>query len=308
MSSRDVLSNAPSTPEQQAMLDKAKKYHNINTPGMPPEWAFDASGKLVDRANGVQIGVAEPGSAPGSSFLGQLLHASPYIAGAFGMGALGGLGGGAEETASVLGPSTAANMGATTTALAAGGPAAPAGIAAGGGGSSLLGAMSGTKAMTGIADVMGGAARSGADANYKNDYLKTILENSKLNRDKFAVAAPGQRLQDSTKASLASNFTPSKVDWGPGGFTPGAGARGVQPTFTGGFSGGMQNLDPRTKQLQSRVMDDELQGQLSGGATGGNQDRAMPTDIGKSSTLDKLTGAGAFGTSILSAIMKAYGH
>lgn len=159
-------------------------------------------------------------------------------------------------------------------------------------------------AMSGLSDVLGGAAKAGQQQNNSQDQLKLLLEQAKLNRDKFAVDAPGKRLQTSAKASMLGNFQPTKVDWGQGGFKPGAGLEGKVPTFTGGFS---TPVDDRTKQLSSRIMDEELQSQLQGGPSGGNQDRAMPTGIGQSSTSDKVLGGAAMGTSVLAALLKAFG-
>lgn len=178
-------------------------------------------------------------------------------------------------------------------------------------------------AMDGISGILGGAAKSGQDQNNKGDQLKLLLENAKLNRDKFALDAPGTRLSTGMRANLAANATPSKLDWGPNGFKPGAIARGEaqMPKWTGGASGAMENMSPDARQLANTVMHDELIAQLRGGTTGGGSrpggdlntqgtDLAMDPDVknvGKPSTGDNILGGLGMGTSILSMLLKLKG-
>lgn len=165
-------------------------------------------------------------------------------------------------------------------------------------------------ALSGLSGVLGGAAKSGQDQNNKADQLKLLLENAKLNRDKFALDAPGERLATSQRANLAANASPSKMDWGPKGFVPGAIAHGQapMPTRTGGISGALSNMNPEAKALANQTMHDEFISQLQGGISNPKgTDRAMPTGIGEESTGDKVLGGASLGTSILAAILKAKG-
>jgi hypothetical protein len=125
-------------------------------------------------------------------------------------------------------------------------------------------------------------------------------EQLRLARDKFASAVPGQRLKDSTRASLESNYTPTTISWGG----PGSGLRGEMPKISGGPSAALANLDPRTKALASTVMDDELAMQQKGGATGGGRDAYLTPapPMGQESLYDKLIGGGSTAAGILSAL------
>lgn len=169
----------------------------------------------------------------------------------------------------------------------------------------ILSKLTSPETLSGVADTLGGAAKSSLQQNNNADLMNAANERTRLERDKFALTAPGTRLKDSTLASLGSNWQPTKVDWGPGGFHPGAGTEGKIPTFSGGLSGGMQNLDPRTKELQSKVMDDELQSQMSGGPTGGGKDTFMPPPVTPLSGGDKALGYGATTAGILAALAKS---
>lgn len=163
-------------------------------------------------------------------------------------------------------------------------------------------------AASGLSGVLGSAAASGQDQNNKSDQLKLLLENAKLNRDKFALAAPGARLATGMRASAAASAQPAKLDWGSQGFVPGAIARGQAPlpTWTGGAAGATANMSPDAKQLANTVMHDELIAQLQGGTTGGGSripgsvgsDLAMPSGIGEASTGDKILGGAALGSSL----------
>jgi len=122
---------------------------------------------------------------------------------------------------------------------------------------------------------------------------------------RFALTAPGSRLKQSVGASLINNYQPQSLSWGG----PGSGLRGEMPTYRGGVPGGMANLDPQTKSLSQQVMKDQLLAQMNGGASGGNDDRAIPPvpkvgDANEDSTWEKLLGGAALGTSIYGALGK----
>lgn len=177
-------------------------------------------------------------------------------------------------------------------------------------------------AASGLSGVLGGAAKAGQEQNNKADQLKLLLENAKLNRDKFALDAPATRLQTGLKAGMAAGAAPSTMDWGEKGFVPGAIAKGQapMPKRTGGPSGALASLagNSDAKQLSNTVLHDQLIAQLRGGTTGGGSrvggdmsagtDSAMPTGIGEESTGDKVLGGASLATSILSMLLKAKGQ
>jgi hypothetical protein len=225
---------------------------------------------------------------------GMFAGAGGAASGAAGAGAGAGaaVGGGAAAGGSVLG----------STAIGTGMMAPIAGGTGMAGGGSLLSTL-GTFAMnhgSDIADVLGGMSKSQRDTNAGRDSLQVLLERAKLDRDKYALTAPGTRMDTSMRASMANNFTPTKVDWGEGGFKPGMGARGIIPRITGGAGGALANLDPATRALNRQVMDDELTSQQRGGSSGGGYDSEMPT-LSQNSRLDKVVGGGSSILSLLSA-------
>lgn len=177
-------------------------------------------------------------------------------------------------------------------------------LAFGTGGASLAAPGVGAGSMMGdLSDVLGGAAKAGAENNLSRDKNTLTREAIRLGRDKFAVDAPGTRMQTSLKAALQKNATPASVQWGG----PGSGLRGEIPQFNGGIKSiyaGMQ--DPTHKKLLDQVMADELMQQQQGGVSGKGLDTAMP-EINKTSLMDKILGGAAMGTSILGAIMKNRG-
>lgn len=144
-----------------------------------------------------------------------------------------------------------------------------------------------------LSTVLGKAAGSAQEANRFRDTSSIAAEGAKLARDKFAAAAPQQRLGNSVKASMLLNAKPQTVSWGG----PGSGLNGQIPTFSGGPADALGNLDPQTKELAQSILKNELVAQLKGG------DSEMPymKDFGKTSLSDKLLGGAALGTSIAGA-------
>lgn len=177
-------------------------------------------------------------------------------------------------------------------------------LAFGTGGASLAAPGVGASSMVGdVADVLGGASKAGAQNNILQDRNTLDRESIRLGRDRFATAAPEQRMSNSIRAALAKNATPSSVQWGG----PGSGLKGQLPQFSGGIKsiyGGLQ--EPDTKNLMDTVLHDQLMAQQQGGISGGGKDTAMP-NINQSSVLDKIIGGGSLATSILAAILKNKG-
>lgn len=160
-----------------------------------------------------------------------------------------------------------------------------------------------------LADTLGGAAKAGQTQNNTSDMLKLALANTGLNRDKFALEAPGTRLSTGSSAALKAALAtagPTKINWGG----PGSGLRGEIPTTSGGVHDAIGNLknNPDYMNLLKTVGSDELAAEKRGGASGGNADAAQPSilnGVGQSSGADKALGFGAFGSSILAALGKA---
>lgn len=226
--------------------------------------------------------------------------AGAAVAAPFALGALGATGGaGAAGSVAGYGGVAIPSMGV------AGGSMAGAGAAAGGAGAmgtagSILSRVGGSRFLTGAADVLGGAAKNAAENNAINDANSVNLYNSQernqLNRDQFALNAPGTRMGQSAKASILSRVKPTTINWGG----PGSGLKGQTPTTTGGFRDALGNMDPAVGQLAQEIMQQNLAKQKA------NQDgvTVTPPRIGRSSVGDKLLGAGAFGTSILGLLRR----
>lgn len=160
----------------------------------------------------------------------------------------------------------------------------------------------------GISDVLSGAAKGGMSQKQAGDYLKLALGNQGLARDKFAVAAPGERLATGSAAAMdaaLANAGPTEIHWGGRG----SGRRGEIPTTTGGFHDALGSLknNPDYMSLLDVVGKDSLAGERAGGASGGNRDAAMPDylkGVGDPSKLDSALGGAGLGASILAALMK----
>lgn len=232
-----------------------------------------------------------------------------------GVGLAGALSGGGASSMAGVGPSTAANMAATEAALpgvmSGGSLAAGTGTAAAAGGSmgmlDTIKSVLGSDKLSGLADVFGNAAKSENNQQGLEDRLKLMLEDARLNRDKYALDAPGTRLATGAQAALSQNITPTTLDWGPNGFVPGAIAEGKAslPKYTGGLSGALSSMSGNKdyQALSNQVLHDQLVAQLQGGASGGNQDKAGLPTVGEGSGLGDVLGGMGLGTSILSTLL-----
>lgn len=161
-------------------------------------------------------------------------------------------------------------------------------------------------AVSGIADVVGGAAKSAGQANDNRDYARIAAERAKLDRDKFATTAPNARMQTMLRAALGKNAQPAQVHWGG----KGSGLRGEVPTYTGGVKSIYGALkDPTMAGGLDTIMRDSLMAQQRGGLSGGSQDTNMgvadPSQMGKTSIMDKILGGTGLATGILGAILKS---
>lgn len=158
--------------------------------------------------------------------------------------------------------------------------------------------------LSALAPVLGKAAGANQTQNNFEDITKQAawnnLEDNQLNRDKFAAAAPGQRLATTNKASMTKNFTPTTISWGG----KGSGKRGELPQYSGGAAGAAR--DPRSSAVADSVLEQELMAQMKG-AAGGDAKMSPQPAIGQESLGAKLLGGAATGTSILSALQKLGG-
>lgn len=241
-----------------------------------------------------------------------VLSAAGVVGGGLAGAALSGAGaaGNAASAASAAGDTIPVATGGAATALM---PAAQAGLLGSTAAAAVPAAGAGTmstlakygKTAQGVSDVLGNAAATEAASNQARDNTKVQLENTRLNRDKFATDAPGTRLQTTIQAALAKGYKPSQVSWGG----PGSGLKGEVPTYSGSQNFHDALADPQAQEMFSQLLQDELAQQKAGGTTGGNADDTMNTaDIGQDSTGDKVLGSGATGAALLSAILKGLGH
>ena len=147
-----------------------------------------------------------------------------------------------------------------------------------------------------LAPILGGMAKSGAEANQNRDRILPSMEHAQLARDKYALDAPSTRMSQSVRASAIKNAAPVKVNWGG----PGSGLRGEVPNFTGGYTGAVQNLDPQSRQLADTVLAKTLQDQLAG-----RDDESEWLDkFGSTSVQDKIVGGAATAANIYAGIRR----
>lgn len=211
------------------------------------------------------------------------------VAGGFALAGAAGAGGGTPILASSVAP--AAESGGYIGADVAGTAAAAEG------GSSILGTAGSLLSKANkIAPILGGMATSGSKANQLRDSLAPGQEGAKLARDKYALEAPSTRLSQSVRSGILNTVQPTSVKWNG----PGSGLRGEVPTFEGGYSGALQNIDPQTKALAQEVMRKTLQDQLAG------KDDETPflDQVGKTSTLDKVVGGASTAANLYAGYKK----
>lgn len=233
------------------------------------------------------------------------------LAGAMGAGA--GAGGASSAAAPSMAPLAgsapaigAGEIGVTSTAGLGGFvPTTATGISAAGSqgmdwGSILGMVKKGSDAYSGVSDVLGGAAKGANQQNNQQDQLKLLLANLQQKQNEDAATLPAKRLSTSVQGSIAAHATPSKFNWGgPGSVAHG----GPMPSFSGGPTGAVANLDPETKQLGQTNVHDMLLQELQGGRGGGNTDMNAP-QVGQTSGFDNALGGSALVTALLGALNK----
>lgn len=223
-----------------------------------------------------------------------------------GLGTAGVIGGsalaGAAGAMAAPGGAGAGTTGSGT--IAAGMPAGSAATTAGSQGmnwSSILGMVKkGTDTYSSVSDVLGGAAKGANQQNNQQDQLKLLLANLQQKQTEDAATLPAKRLSTSVQGSIAAHATPSTYNWGgPGSVAHG----GAMPSFSGGPTGALANLDPETKQLGQTNVHDMLLQELQGGRGGGNTDMNAP-QVGQTSGFDNLLGGSSLATALLAALNK----
>lgn len=225
-------------------------------------------------------------------------------AGVIGGSALAGaMGAGAAAAPAAAGGTP--EIGVTSTAGLGGfTPTTMTGIGAKGAGmdwGSILGMVKkGSDAYSNVSDVLGWAAKGANAQNNQQDQLKLLLANLGIKQNEDAATLPAKRLSTSVAGSMAENATPTKFNWGgPGSVAHG----GPLPTFSGGPSGALANLDPATKQLGATNVHDMLLQELQGGRGGGNTDMNAP-QVGQTSGFDNALGSSALITALLGSLGK----
>lgn len=164
-----------------------------------------------------------------------------------------------------------------------------------------------------LAKIFGGA--SGQEAQAKTNEEQIQLGRDRLGLDRYlgAIDARGTRMNNSVRGSMIKHASPVTSSWGG----PGSGLRGEKVQFSGGYAN-PDLIDPASRELGDDVMLQELEQQTAGTERGKargfvNQpasylNRGGPPDIAgppKSSGWDKLLGGGAFGFSVLDAILNS---
>lgn len=170
-------------------------------------------------------------------------------------------------------------------------------------GSIFNGVKKGYDTYSNVSDVLGSAAKGANQQNNTQDQLKLLLAQLKLKQNEDATVLPAKRLSTSVQGSMAAHATPTKFNWGgPGSVAHG----GLMPSFSGGMTGALENLDPETKQLGQTNVHDMLLQELQGGRGGGNTDMNAP-EVGQTSGFDKVLGGSALTSALLAALAKRKG-
>jgi hypothetical protein len=229
-------------------------------------------------------GAAAPVTGGAPAGLGATSTVAPAAEAAVADAAVPGLTAGA-----IPGGVDAATMSGVGSALPAGGTGLGTGLATGG---SILDKV---KASAGkLSPILGNMAKAGADANAQRDRLLPSMESAKLARDKFALDAPGTRLSQSVKSSILKSASPTQINWAG----PGSGLKGQIPSFTGGFSGALSNMDPQAKALADEILHKNLTDQLAGK----DSQTTFLDQFGHESPMDKIIGGASTASSVWDAV------
>ncbi len=233
---------------------------------------------------GLRLGGAAPtqdDARTGSAGIGEtLLEQLPIILGMAATGGVGlsGLGSGAAAAGDVGMGADAASGAGMAGAGAAAPTAAGAGVGSGVGAGTGLGTY-GTilKTAQTLAPILGGAAKSQADAGRLQD--KTALDYANEN-----ALLPAERLRAATHAGFVNTATPFSLKFNG----PGSGMKGNAFTASGGID--PSKLPQSVRDLSNSVMQDELSQQLNGPLT-----PHAGTGVGNNVLGGAATGAGILG-------------
>lgn len=187
--------------------------------------------------------------------------------------------------ADVLGTAASASpAGLASTTIGTGmvpGVAGGTGITTGGGSMSILSNVLGK--VKGLSQVFGGASKDQATS-------KALQARNQLDWERLNLAAPGIKAQSALGAAMAQNYKPRTLNWNG----PGSGLRGETPSYSGGSTAALS--DAMKDPILMKLMEDVKNGR------GGVPNPYGPGGAGHESTLDKILGGTAFGTSVLGAL------
>lgn len=145
--------------------------------------------------------------------------------------------------------------------------------------------------------VLSGAAKGRGEAQQANEALGISRANADINRRRYMLEAPGERVRQSSRASMVANYQPTSIRLG----APGFGMRGESPEFEGGFN----NPDMYSKDTRA-LANQSVHQHLLASLRGDDNVPELP-EVGRSSTGDKILGGLGFGASILDAIRRRGG-
>lgn len=253
-------------PDGPLTLSKLQQQQLAQAMGLPDKVHIDPAGNINDFHGWKGLPTAAKIAIVTGAAIG-----TAGAAGAFG-------GGAAAASAASAAPAVGAGGSAATTAAAVGG-----GMGLGG---KIL------DIARGISPILGTAAKGRADTQQTNELLNIQRANTDLSQREYMRDSPGIRSRSAAKSSMIANYKPTSFSMG----APGFGERGETPSFSGGFS----NPDMYSPEAR-QVANESIKAHLLASLNGTDRIPKIPAPD-SSSVLDKILGAGAFGSSILGGL------
>lgn len=274
---RDPVAGGQMGRQQRLWADRITRDPSLEK-DLPENWEYK-DGRIIDHSN------------RGSHILGGIALGTLGVSGGHllaSQGAFGGGAGAASHSAAAT-PGYGGAVEASPGIMGAPAAATPA-LAGQGGNVGIIGsiinyAKKGKEVYDGVSDVFGGMSDS-------READRRFQDTSELDRYKLEQAAPQRNMNDATRAASILNRTPVKAEWGG----PGSGLAGQTVHFGGGIDHEAMANNPEMKALMNNIIHEAMVKQLSG-----NQGMPAPTS-GHESTMDKVIGGIATGSSILGAL------
>lgn len=258
----------PSNPNVQAAL----AWNHLSE--VPPNWVMDKTGSIhtldPEGTLGPMVGMGPPRHG---SIWRDLAHTTPYIAAAFGMGALGGLAGAGGPAASAVMPAASGVGGMTATSLGLGTTAGlgTAGTAAvtGGAASSIGGYLKTAKDVSDALGAISSGRVAGRQAEDQSAYYgnRNIIDLYKAQQDAaiarsdadlrqkdYTLKAPQLRANNSVRGDIMANAQDATVS----GVSPNI----PVPTISGGLRPSM--FSQNTRDLGGLMSQQALDSQKAG--------------------------------------------